>query len=92
PNQWTKPYVAPSKRAAQLVQSALIANTGAVNRGIKPRTDMTGFNWATVPSIIVESGFLSNPVEDRLLSSPHYQDKLAQGMADGIVSYLKESR
>lgn len=89
-NKWTRGFAASSKRAAQLVQTDLIRATGAVDRGLSPRQDISGFNWAEVPSILVECGFLSNPVEDRLLASPHYQDKLAQGMTDGITRYLEQ--
>ncbi len=89
-NRWTGPIAPPSERAARLVQDALVASTGATDLGIKPRTDIAGFNWATVPSVLVECGFMTNPVEDRLLSSPHYQDKLAEGMAAGIIAYLGE--
>jgi len=52
--------------------------------------DLSGFNWSTVPTVLVECGFLSNPVEDRLLASPHYQDKLATGIADGVMAYLEQ--
>ncbi len=89
-NRWTAPFAATSKQAATRVHDALIASTGATPRGTIARTDLSGFNWATVPSILVECGFMSNPVEDRLLSSPHYQDKLAEGMAVGILGYLGE--
>ena len=41
---------------------------------------MTGLNWSKVPVTIVEMGFLSNPGEDRLLSSEDYQNKIVQGM------------
>jgi N-acetylmuramoyl-L-alanine amidase len=85
---WTVPISSASAEAAARVQSALIASTGAVNRGTIVRDDITGFNWSEVPAILVECGFMSNPVEDKLLSSPHYQDKLATGMASGIVNYL----
>jgi N-acetylmuramoyl-L-alanine amidase len=34
-------------------------------------------------------GFMSNPAEDRKLGSSAYQQKLAEGMASGIVEYLK---
>ena len=86
-NSWTKPIAPESKRAAQIVQKALIATTGAVDRGAIQRTDLSGFNWAKVPSVLIEAGFLSNTVEDKLLSSPHYQDKIAQGIANGILTY-----
>ena len=50
---------------------------------------MAGFNWATVPSVIVEMGVMTNPAEDRLLASSAYQEKLAEGMANGIMKYLE---
>jgi N-acetylmuramoyl-L-alanine amidase len=89
-NRWTSPIVARSLRAANAVQGAVIASTGAVSRGVVPRTDLSGFNWATVPSVLIECGFLTNAVEDRLVSSPHYQDKLAEGIATGIRAFLTE--
>jgi len=88
-NKWTEPICADSKEAAGCIQSATVRSTGAVDRGIKARVDLSGFNWSKVPSVLVECGFLSNPVEDRLLASPHYQDKLASGIADGVVEYLE---
>ena len=87
---WTKAVSGNSKRAAGAVQASLIAATGAASRGVLARDDLSGFNWSKVPVILVECGFMTNPVEDKLLVSPHYQDKLAQGMADGILDYLEE--
>jgi len=87
-NQWTEPISSASADAAARIQSAMIASTGAVDRGIVPRDDITGFNWAEVPAILVECGFMTNPVEDKLLSSPHYQDKLAMGMTSGILDFV----
>ncbi len=89
-NRWTTPIVARSKRAATLVQESMVAATGATDLGITARTDLSGFNWSKVPAILVECGFLTNSVEDKLLSSPHYQDKLAEGMTAGIIRYLGE--
>lgn len=91
-NQWTKPIVARSRRAASEVQQHLVAATGAVDGGSVPRSDIAGFNWSKVPAVLVQTGFQSNPVEDRLLASPHYQDEVAQGMADGILAYLRGAR
>ncbi len=89
-NQWTGPIVAPSQVAARAIHDAVISSTGAASRGVVARTDLTGFNWATVPTVLVECGFMTNPVEDRLLSSPHYQDKLAEGMTAGILEYVAD--
>ena len=41
---------------------------GFPDRGIQERSDFTGFNWADVPAILVELGFMTNPVEDRALA------------------------
>ncbi len=89
-NRWTEKTHVPSKRAASQVQRSVVRSTGALDRGAKARGDLTGFNWSKVPAILVECGFLSNPVEDRLLASPHYQDKVATGIAEGVMAYLKE--
>lgn len=93
-NKWTKRIVAPSKRAATRIQAGLVAQTGAVDRGVVAQTGHAGFNWSKVPAVLVECGYLSNGVEDRLLVSPHYQDKVSQGIASGVIAYLEaeESR
>ncbi|MDF1541693.1 MAG: N-acetylmuramoyl-L-alanine amidase [Anaerosomatales bacterium] len=91
-NRWTTPIVARSRGAAGLVQESVIAATGAESLGTLPRTDLSGFNWSRVPTVLLECGFMTNPVEDRLLSSPHYQDKLAEGMANGIIAFLNAER
>ncbi len=91
-NHWARPISITSKHAASRIQRAVVGATGALDDGLDPRGDLAGFNYAKVPSVLVECGFMSNPVEDRLLGSPHYQDKVAQGIADGIAAYLDSSR
>jgi N-acetylmuramoyl-L-alanine amidase len=83
------PIVAKSAIAAKLVHNAVVAETGAKDRGITPRSDLVGFNWSKVPSVLVEMGMMSNPAEDRKLATADYQRKLADGMANGIIAYLK---
>ena len=87
-NEWTGPIVTPSKTASSLVGKAALAATGASDRGTTARTDLTGFNWSRVPAVLVEMGVMSNPTEDRKLSSSSYQQALADGIANGVVSYL----
>ena len=88
-NQWTGPIVSQSAAAGSAIRQAVLAATGAKSRGTSKRTDMTGFNWSTVPSVIVEMGVMSNKADDKLLASSAYQDKLADGIANGIMAYLK---
>jgi N-acetylmuramoyl-L-alanine amidase len=91
-NGWTKPIVGSSRKAAVLIQQRLLSSTSARDDGSSARSDIAGFNWAKVPAVLVQTGFQSNSVEDKLLSSAHYQDLLAQGMADGVLAYLKGGR
>jgi N-acetylmuramoyl-L-alanine amidase len=85
---WTDDIFEPSVRAARLVQRELARTTGAPDLGLVPRSDLTGFNWANVPAILVESGFMTNPGEARLLRSRAYQLKVARGIAAGTKGYL----
>lgn len=89
-NSWVAPIEEPSLEAADAVRGALVAATGAADGGLAPRSDITGFNWAKVPAILVECGFLTNPIEDKLLNSEDYQQKVAAGIAEGIMAFLAE--
>ncbi len=85
---WTDDIAAASKQAAAIAQDALIAATGAKNRGIDARSDMTGFNWSDVPVILPEIGFMTNATEDKLLATGAYQDKIAQALTRAILAFL----
>jgi N-acetylmuramoyl-L-alanine amidase len=85
---WTDDIYAASRRAAAIVQRSVIAATGATNLGLTPRSELTGFNWANVPAILIETGFMSNPRERRLLQSSAYELKIAQGLAAGAKAFV----
>ena len=78
---------AEEQQLATLVQEAVIDATGANDRGVK-----TANYWVTratdMPAILVETGYLSNETEWENLTSADYQDRLAQGLADGIAAWL----
>ncbi len=84
---WTDDIYASSMRAARLVQRSTASATGARNLGLVERGDLTGFNWANVPAILVETGFMSNPSERRLLQSSAYQWKMARGFSAGVAAF-----
>ncbi len=44
---------------------------------------------ATMPAVLVEMGFLTDKSEAALLANPNYQKRLAESLADGIESYLR---
>ncbi len=75
-------------RAAEALLPAMVEATGAESDGIFRRDTYTGLNWSTVPSILVEMGFMTNEEEDYKLNDPAYQDKLVEGMVEGICAYM----
>jgi N-acetylmuramoyl-L-alanine amidase len=86
---WTDDIYARSLRAARLVQRATVAATGAKDNGLVRRSDLTGFNWANVPAILVETGFMTNPFERSRLQSSTYQWKVARGFTAGVKAFTK---
>lgn len=90
--KWTARLVPDSKRAAETILASTVTATGAVDRGVEARADHSGFNWSRIPVVLVQCGYLSNPVEDRLLTSPHYQDRLAEGIATGVLAWATGER
>jgi N-acetylmuramoyl-L-alanine amidase len=55
---------------------------------LQARGDLTGFNWANVPAILIECGFMTNPRERALLQSSAYQWKIARGLVAGTDAFL----
>jgi len=84
---WTDDIYASSVRAARRVQSAVVRQTRALDLGLMQRSDLTGFNWANVPAVLVECGFMTNPAEARLLRSNAYQLKIARGLTAGAEAF-----
>ena len=88
---WTDDVYGESLRAARLVEGAVVRTTGAFDLGLSRRADLTGFNWSNVPAILVETGFMSNPAERRLLQSSAYQWKVARGFTAGVARFIAPS-
>lgn len=85
---WTDDIYAQSLRAARIVLRSVANATGAIDLGLVPRSDLTGFNWANVPAILIETGFMTNPHERALLQSSAYQWKIARGLVAGTDLFL----
>lgn len=84
---WTDDIYRRSLRAARLVQRATVAATRAADDGLVSRSDLTGFNWANVPAILVETGFMTNPAERARLQSSSYQWRVARGFTAGVAAF-----
>ena len=85
---WTDDIYGPSRRAALRIQRSVVGATRARNLGVVERSDLTGFNWADVPAVLVETGFLSNPTDRRLLHSSAYQWRVARGLVGGVAAFV----
>jgi N-acetylmuramoyl-L-alanine amidase len=84
---WTSDVYAPSRRAARAIQRSIVSATGARDLGVIERSDLTGFNWADVPVVLAETGFMTNPQEGSLLRSSSYQWRVARGLAAGVAAF-----
>lgn len=73
-----------SQKLAELIQSSIIEATGNTNRGTKLRTDLLILNSTKVPTVIVETVFISNIGDALKISQTAYQDRIAEAIADAI--------
>lgn len=60
--------------------------TNAKKRYVNKSDIYTGINWCKNTCIIIECGFMSNEKEDKLLNSPEYQEKIAEGITNYFLS------
>ncbi len=82
----TGAYAAQLPKWSNQLGSELSKTTGAPFRGTKANSDYTGLNWAdSVPSFLLEMGYMSNAAEDVLLSDPVYQHKIAAGIVNFVA-------
>jgi N-acetylmuramoyl-L-alanine amidase len=82
-------YANPGARAlAQLVHQEVVAALGLPDRGVKT----AGFyvlKHTTMPAILVEGAFLSNPNEALLLADPSVRQRLAEAVGTGVIKYTE---
>jgi N-acetylmuramoyl-L-alanine amidase len=85
--------------AAQIKDSlhlggALLREIGGVGRLHKPRVEQAGFavlKAPDIPSVLVETAFISNPEEEEKLRSEAYQERLTEALLRGIVAYFSRN-
>ena len=71
--------------------NAVLAELGTINTLHKPRVEQASFavlKAPDIPSILVETAFISNPQEERRLNDRAYQDRMARAILAGIQRYL----
>ncbi|MFJ4802832.1 MULTISPECIES: N-acetylmuramoyl-L-alanine amidase [Streptomyces] len=94
----TRPIVGPSRDLGERIASDFRRVTGEppsnyIGHGtaLDTRTDLGGLNLSTVPKVFIECGNMRDDTDAALLTSGSWRQKAAQGMSEGIVSFLRES-
>lgn len=82
--------VSENKLLATTVNSVLNSNLSHV-RDIKENNSYYMYKNITIPGILIEAGFLSNPSDKYLLRQEEYQDKLVGYIVEGIIQYYQIS-
>lgn len=76
------------------VGGAMLGEIGKVGRLHKPRVEQANFavlRAPDIPSVLVETAFISNPAEERRLRSPAFQNQLADALLRGVVRYFTQN-
>jgi len=76
------------------VGKAVLEELGGVNRLHKPRVEQAGFavlKAPDIPSILVETAFISNPEEEKRLNDEAYQEQMARAIVNGIKRYFEKN-
>jgi N-acetylmuramoyl-L-alanine amidase len=74
--------------------SEVLRQIGKVGKLHKVRVEQAGFavlKAPDIPSILVETAFISNPEEEKKLRDPDYQDQLVDAVASGIARYFAKN-
>ena len=73
---------------------AVLSEIGGINRLHKDSVEQAGFavlKAPDIPSILIETAFISNPEEERRLNDDAYQDKMAEAIISGIRKYFAKN-
>ncbi|NPV91693.1 MAG: N-acetylmuramoyl-L-alanine amidase CwlD [Firmicutes bacterium] len=77
------------KKLAEFIQEELVKVSVENHRKAKGE-DYYILEKAQVTAVNVEIGFMSNPVEEKMMKDPAYQDKLARAIYSGVVRYCAQ--
>ena len=87
------PYVPalsePSKKLGDTLLTHYCQATGLTNLGVRESDSYSGNNWASMPVVLLEMGFMSNAHDDTLMADSAFREKMVEGLANGIDAYFK---
>lgn len=92
----TSAIVAPSRDLGVRIAGKFLKATGSApsnyvgdRTGLDVRRDLGGLNLSKVPKVFIECGNMRDPKDEALLTSGSWRQKAAQGLSDGIESFLR---
>ncbi|PWE07280.1 N-acetylmuramoyl-L-alanine amidase [Streptomyces sp. BSE7F] len=92
----TRGIVAPSRALGERIAGNFVRVTGTApsnyiggGTGLVTRKDLGGLNLSTVPKVFIECGNMRDSKDAALLTSGAWRQKAAQGISEGIVSFLR---
>jgi len=77
-----------AQRFAETVNTALVRQIELVDLGVKAR-NLAVLRLTSMPAILVELAFLSNPREARLLATESFRQNCAVGISNGIIEFTQ---
>ncbi|MCF1507033.1 N-acetylmuramoyl-L-alanine amidase [Streptomyces glomeratus] len=92
----TRPIVGPSRDLGERIEDSFTRVTGSKpsnyvgdGTGLDVRSDLGGLNLSTVPKVFIECGNMRDSTDAARLTSGAWRQKAAQGISEGIVSFLR---
>jgi N-acetylmuramoyl-L-alanine amidase len=82
-------FVVESSHLAQLVDEELAKSLNIPNRGVK-QADFVVLTGAYLPSVLIETAFITNPREEDLLKDEAFQETVANGIADAVLRFKED--
>ncbi|WP_371017609.1 cell wall-binding repeat-containing protein [Pseudalkalibacillus sp. JSM 102089] len=78
-----------SRRLASIVHPLVLSGTGLHDKGIQNDQAFFVIRNAQMPSVLVEIGYMSNPSEESLIKTSHFQNDAAESLAQAAINFFK---